>query len=112
MLVTDGTAKLIKEFYGEIPKETIKSVVAVEDGRPLAVAGVTKIPQGYALFSDMSDEFRQHKGFKKVLIKGYRKLLSSLPDVKVYSHADPEIKGSDVLLKHLGFVQVGELWLN
>ena len=111
MHVTNGSPELIKEFYGEIPKKTMRSVVAIHNGKPVAVAGVTPIPQGYALFSDMSDEFRKHKSFKRTLIKGYRMLLSSLPDVKIYSHADPEIEGSETLLKHLGFIRGGELWL-
>lgn len=111
MIVINGTKELIEEYYGEVPRETIKTVVAVDDGKPLAVAGVRSVPQGMVMFSDMSEEFKQRKDYKKTLIKGYRKLFKSLPDVKIYSHADPEIEGSDVLLKHLGFVPVGDLWL-
>lgn len=112
MDVIEGNSALLTTYYGHPPKQTMRALVAVEDGRPIGVAGI-KIEGGKSvLFSDFSDELREHSGFKRAIIKGYRRLLQLFPDTTIYSKADPDIEGACDLLAHLGFRHYrGDLWI-
>jgi len=111
MIVTNATNELLEEFYGEPLKKSVKSVVVVDNGKPLGVSGL-KVENDYMVwFADISDELREHKSFKRVVIECYRKLMEVLPRMPVYSLADPRIEGSDKLLAHIGFEHVrGNIW--
>lgn len=111
MDVTKGNTQLLKEYYGDIPSTIIRSLVAVENGKPLGVAGIKRQNEYMVMFSDFSDELREHKEFKKTMVKGYRELMKMKPKMPVFSSADPGIEGSQEFLTHIGFKQVGEIWV-
>lgn len=111
MFVVNGTKELLTTFYGEAPKETFKSLVVMDGDKPVGVAGL-HLNNGKAIvFTDISDELREHKSFKRMVIKVYRKWMSILPNMPVYAQADPEIEGSEKLLIHAGFEHYrGDIW--
>ena len=113
MIVVKGNSKLLREYFGKVPPYSVKAVVAVDndnDNRPIGVAGVRPIPEGLLMFSDISDELREHSMFKRIIVKAYRELFKMLPDLPVYSVADEDIEGSVDLLEHLGFEKRGNVW--
>lgn len=111
MIVIDGTPELLEEFYGERPRKSMSSVVVVDNGKPVGVAGLSLQNNMMVLFSDMSDEFRQSKGYKRALVVGARKLMKRFPKMPVHAKASPGIEGSEELLKHLGFTHIrGDIW--
>lgn len=113
MIVINGNSSLLEEFYGELPRQSTKTVVVMDKGKPIAVAGLRVDDAKTVLFSDISDELRESPKFKRIIIKGYRKILRLFPGMPVYSRADPDIKGSDRLLEHMGFYNVkGDIWRN
>jgi len=111
MIVTNGTKEILTKFYGEAPKETFKSLVVMDGERPLGVAGI-HLNNGKAItFTDISKELREHKSFKRMIVKVYRRWMEILPNIPVYAEADPSIKGSEKLLEHAGFQHYrGDIW--
>lgn len=111
MIVINGTKKLLTEFYGEPPKETFKSLIVMDGDRPVGVAGLEVNTNKVIAFTDISKELREHKSFKRMIVKVYRRWLEILPNIPVYAQADPKIEGSEKLLEHAGFQHYrGDIW--
>lgn len=112
MIVIDGNKALIDMYYGHPQKNSMKTVVAIDGGVPVGVAGIM-IEQGkHVLFSDFSDQLREHPSFKRTIINGFNRLLNLFPDTKVFAHANPKVEGSCDLLSHLGFEHYrGDVWI-
>ena len=102
--IEPATNELLKAFYQK-PVPTMKAFVAVKDGRPIGVYGYYIKNETVILFSDMTDELRQEKSFKRLIAKNYKLVLNLLKNTNlpVISIACRDTKGSDVLLKHMGF---------
>ncbi len=112
MIVTNATQDILTEFYGKRPDVSMKAIVALDDGRPLGVSGFKLDNNRMVMFSDISNELRMRKDFKRIVIKAYKLLLTMIPNCLVYATASTDIKGSCVLLKHLGFNKLGgNIWL-
>lgn len=112
MIVTDATDALLKEFYGELPGIPVDAVVVTNDDKPLAVSGIKYEDGFYVFFADITDELREHRLFKRVVVVCYRRIMKDLPDEHVFSRADPAREGSVALLEHLGFRHIdGDTWV-
>lgn len=110
MIVIRGTKELLEEFYGKTQKETLRTLIIMGD-KPLAVIGLKIQGSKMVVFTDCKDELREHKSFKRMVIKAMREFYKILPNMPVYAKADPKIKGSESLLIHAGFEQIGDVWL-
>ena len=112
MIVTNGTKELIDMYYGEPQMDTIRSIVVLDEGRPVGIAGLKLNGTSMLAFTEISDELRNHKSFKRIMVKAYRKWLEILPDtLPIFAICNPKIEGADKLLKHAGFEYFGDdLW--
>jgi hypothetical protein len=97
--IVPATPELLARFYGDAPKRTARAVAVVRGEEVLGVGGVYREGTNSVLFSDMTDELRKNK---RALVKALRAVMRLMKGT-VYSWADPDIEGSDVLLKHMGF---------
>lgn len=102
--VTLATPELLERFYGTPPARSVRAVVAVRDDKVIGVAGVYPDPRHgrQIMFSDLTDPLRAER---RAIVKGYRMVLERLvrPGIPVQTLVDHDIKGADVLLKHIGF---------
>lgn len=108
MIVKPATKEILDKFLGTYP--SMKAVVAMEGDECLGVAGVHLYEGKYIVFSNISEDLRKRKDFKRIVVKSYRILLNLLKTTKlpVYAKACPFIDGSEVLLKHMGFKRAYE----
>jgi len=113
MNVVNGTSELLANYYGKPQKETVKALVAVKDGKPVGVAGLKIHDAKMIAFMSISDELRNDKQFRRILIQGYRKWLRLIPyRLPVFALADQCIDGAESFLKHCGFERVkGDIWI-
>lgn len=112
IVIRKGTADRLVEYYGYRPKDTMKAIVLFDGDEIVAVAGIKIMNKNWVMFTDIKEEFRDHPLFKKAVIKSYSELLKMIPDIPVYAAADPDIDGSDRLLKHIGFRNIHEnVWV-
>lgn len=93
-----------REDFARLGKVALKSArgLAVErDGMLLGIAGLYRDgpTSRKVLFSELTDELRRDKRALIALIRAVTPLMSG----RVFSLADPEIEGSEVLLEHMGF---------
>ena len=88
---------------GMAPPRTCRAQAAVQDGKVVAVWGIYPFNTRFMLFSNLSDEFLAKKRNVVIGIAAVWKLLADRPKLPVLAFADPEIKGSDALVKHMGF---------
>lgn len=102
--ILPATPELLARFYGDTPKRTSRAVAVVSGDEVLGVGGVYREGANSVLFSDMKDELRKNK---RALVKAVRAVMRLMKGT-VYSWADPDIEGSDVLLKHMGFEPYGD----
>lgn len=102
-----ATASDFISFYGSPPKNTVRAIVCVLDGRVLGVAGIERHHGFYVAFSDISTEMRSYK--KTILSAGIRLVemirQCSLPVVSIQNL---EEKTSRNFLTRLGFVPTEE----
>jgi hypothetical protein len=75
--IRPATADDLARFYGSPPERTMRALVAVLDGEPIAVAGIAYQRPGQPpyLFSDLKPEMRRHR---KAIVKGARQMLRDL----------------------------------
>jgi hypothetical protein len=97
--IRPATHEMLQRVSGDVPKRTARAIAAVRGDEVLGVGGVYREGTNLVLFSYMTDELRKNK---RALIRALR-AVTRLMRGTVYSWADPEIKGSDALLKHMGF---------
>lgn len=108
MNIRPATAEDLRAIDGTAPSRTCRALVAEESGRTLAVFGIYPMNTRYVMFSHATDEFRKNKRRVVAGIRAMRALIGSRPAMPLLAHADPDIKGSDVLLKHMGFEPFNE----
>ena len=102
-----STIEDIKHFFGHRHKNSMRAYTAVLDGEPVGVAGIYYDGVRIIAFSIANEEAR--KKYKFAVYKMAKKVVDILQERNIiaYAIADPEIEGSDKLLRHLGFNYVG-----
>ena len=102
--IKPANKSLLDEYYGK-PYPSLKGIVAVKDKKPIGVTGFYVHDGHVVVFADFTDELREEKNFKRIVVKGYKIVLNMLKTTKlpVFAEACPKIKGSEVLLEHMGF---------
>lgn len=105
--VIPATAEVIRRFYGSAPTRTQMAVAVVDGDRVLGVGGVYLDGPRWVMFSDMTDDLRQKK---RTLVRAVRAVqaMISRRTIPVVALADPQIPGSDVLLRHMGAEHVSD----
>lgn len=100
-----ATPELLERFYGQKPVKTQRAIAVVENGEVLAVGGIFATQANYVIFSEMRQDVRSQPWYRRTLIRAVRRILSFAVkrDIPVLALADPDIEGSENLLKHLGF---------
>ena len=106
MIIRPATREDLKAVDGEAPAKTTRALAAVEGEEVIAIWGIYPQNSRYVLFSSLSPKFKACKRNFIVGIESVRQLLASRPWMPVIAEADPDIPGSDVLLKHMGFDHV------
>lgn len=81
------------------PPKTARAYAVVKDEEVIGIGGVYRDGVSKVLFSELTDEIRRDKRTLIGLIRAVRSLMRG----RVFSFADPEIPGSEVLLEHMGF---------
>lgn len=89
-------------------RETCRALVAEDNGQTLAVFGIYPFSTRWVLFAWATDEFRKNRRAMVAAVRAMWSLIASRPAMPLLAHADPTIKGSDVLLKHMGFELLSE----
>jgi len=99
--------ELLERFYGSVPSRTLKSLTVLDKGEPIAIGGIYREHEWYVMFMDVMDGIKP-RDHKRILLKCSKILIKKVQQLKlpVYSLADPEIVGSDILLEHMGFEQI------
>lgn len=106
MIIRPATAKDLETVDGRLPAKSCRAMVATEDQDVIGVWGIYPQNTRYVLFASFTEQFRQSKRNFVLAVASARKLISARPSMPVLSVADPEISGSEVLLKHMGFEHV------
>lgn len=89
-------------------RETCRALAVEDSGRLMAVFGIYPFSTRWVMFAWASDEFRANKRAVVAGVRAMWHLIASRPAMPILAHADPEIPGSDVLLKHMGFELLNE----
>lgn len=112
--IVPATSEMIERLTGEAPAITVRAAAAVRGEEVIGVGGVYANESGWVMFSTLTDELRKDKRALVKLVRAVQRYIARCP-MGVVATADPAIKGSDVLLEHMGFQRVqGDiyLWLN
>jgi len=104
--IRPATSDLLTKFYGELPR-TQKSLVIIEDGELIAVTGLYPDKDRMIMFTDIKEEIRPRlKDYRRTILICAKRLFKMTNNLPVHALADPEIEGSDRMLKHFGFEQL------
>lgn len=99
-----ATAELLRAYYGEREIPTTYAFVGVENGVPVGVAGLVRLPGGRAfLYSDSPRDL--HKEHAKIVMKVTR-LLLALADKRgwnVVAEAEEGTEAAQRFLEHFDF---------
>ena len=103
--IVPATPELLERFYGAKPPRTQRAIAVVEDGEVLAIGGIYTIEANLVMFSEMRPEVRTSSWYRRTLVRAVRQIMgfASTRNIPVLALADPEIEGSEALLKHFGF---------
>jgi len=101
MIIRPATAEDLKALGGR--RETCHALVAEDNDQILSVFGIYPQCTRWILFAWAKDEFRANRRGVIKAVRAMWDLIASRPKMPLAAHADPSIKGSDVLLKHMGF---------
>jgi len=98
-----ATAELLRAYYGEREIPSTYAIVGVEDGVPIAIAGLVRLPGGRAfLYSDSNRAV--HKKYAVATVKATRRLLDLAEkrgwDVVAQSEDN---EAAQRFLEHFGF---------
>lgn len=103
-----ATAELLAKF--ESMPRTVRAIAAVEGDRVLGVTGFYPEAGRLVLMASIADDARAelHR-HKRTLVRAARKVLEMTRalHMPIHAYADPDISGSESLLEHLGFSDVG-----
>lgn len=102
--VRPATAADVVAFYGEPQSATIRAVVALEDGKPIGIAGIARKCGVLMMFSEMKPEMRK---YPKQMLKAAKKLMTLIEGLPVLAVADPNEPTAERLLRHLGLDYIG-----
>ncbi len=103
MIVRPATRADFEVFYGELPSQTVKAWVAVEDGKPIGIGG-------YYLAGGMAVVFTDHKDMnKRDMVRGARALMVELKKLGMDVVAGSDLPNATAL-KHFGFEPFGDYW--
>ncbi len=103
MEVRPATRADFETFYGELPSQTVKAWVAVEDDNPVGIGG-------YYLSGGMAVVFTDHKDMsKRDIIRGARALMVELRKLGMDVVAGSDFPNATAL-KHFGFEPFGDYW--
>ena len=83
----------------EVPPKTARAFAVVKDTNVIGIGGIYRDGENKVLFSELTDEIRRDKRSLIGLIRAVKTLMRG----RVFSFADPDIDGSEVLLRHMGF---------
>lgn len=114
--VRPATADALAAFYGARPRQTVRALVGVADGKVIGVGGFAYEAMGVLrAFADLTPEA---KARRVTLHKAARAALASLggKGVTVIATADPDEPTAARWLARLGFAHVGpsadgEVWV-
>ena len=97
-----ATPEIIEKAFPERPNQTIRAILAIDQGNVLGIAGVYRQDANLVMFAQLSDELLTQK---RTIVRGIRLLKKMAARVRmpVVALADPEIDGSEKLLEHMGF---------
>ncbi len=103
MIIRPATRADFEAFYRELPSQTVKAWVAMEDDKPVGIGG-------YYLSGGVAVVFTDHGDMsKRDMIRGARALMVELKKLGM-----DVIAGSDfpnaTMLKHFGFEPFGDYW--
>ena len=101
-----ATTKDAYNFYGRMPTNSFKGIVAVEGDKVIGIGGLFYTKSNLIAFSDMKPEMRP---YKKAMVKGCRIIMDMVKnaEVPVYAVANSNEPTAKNLLKRLGFVNTG-----
>jgi len=101
-----ATTKDAYNFYGHMPTNSFKGIVAIEGDKVIGIGGLFYTKEGLIAFSDMKPETRK---YKKAMVKGVRMIMDMVKnaEVPVYAVANDKEPTAQRLLKRLGFVKTG-----
>ena len=109
--IVDASEAMIRAFSPQPMPRTVRAFAAVEGERVLGVTGFYPQNGTLVLFAGIAQDARaEMQRHRRTLIRCARQLMDMVADLGMpaCAYADPEIQGSDVLLKHLGFVHSGK----
>ena len=110
--IVPATAEHFTALKGASPPRTVRAYTAVRGEDVIGIAGTYKEGIYTVLFSELTDEIRSDKRTFVRLVRMVMPLIEPLMKGQTLAHADPAIRGSDVLLKHLGFEKLeGDVWV-
>jgi hypothetical protein len=89
-------------IYGHPPTRTIRGFTAIDNGRPVAVAGVYYLPDQIVAFCRVTPEAQRQRHWMAVGYRKIKELLDSM-EAPVFAVADPAIPTAENLLMRCGF---------
>lgn len=98
-----ATESDLRQFYGELPRQTVRAVVILLDNEPAGVIGLARDASCEKLFSEHKPEMQQHLRRFEVL-RAIKLAMTLVESSKCDVYAVRE-EGTDVLLR-LGFEHV------
>lgn len=101
-----ATAADVEAFYGHKPESTMRGYVAMLDGRPVGIGGITYKCGVLCAFSEIRDELRP---YKVSIMKFGRKIVQLFGDAPGMAVASRDEPGSERFLTALGFEHVATL---
>ena len=101
--IIPATQELVNAYYGGPPPMTVKAIVAVRDGRVIAIAGIHRMGLAYGVFSEMTDEFMANK---RNIVRGLRELKKITDGLRMTVYAKAEDPNNTILIDRIG----GQLW--
>ncbi len=104
MRIVPATAELLREYYGETPRLTLRAYVILDGEKPVAVGGFIRIAHNYmAVFSESKEDEREKH---KVTAVKFAKMLMHIADEnrwKLFADPDCDIGTAKRFLERLGF---------
>lgn len=94
------------EYFGRLPRETLRAIVVTLDGRPVGIIGFAKEAFAFQFFSEYKPELEPYLGSVAVLRAIYEALALVRGPCRAYAKAQ-HAKGAAVL-KRLGFHDEGD----
>ena len=102
--IVPASAELLRAYYGDREIPTTYAFVWVEEGTPIAVAGLVRMPENYAFIYSDSPRHLNHV-YAKQGFKTMRRLLT-LADGRgwhVVAQAEEGTEAAPRFLEHFGF---------